>query len=75
MLDDTSFGHTSGEVEVEVDVDVAEGKGKEVTIEKVHADIGEFFDKYSWFFRAGGKEEPKGKLSAYFEAFPSAWEK
>lgn len=73
MLDETSFGHSTGEVEVEVEIDMAEGKGKKVAIEKAHADIGEFLDKYSWFFRAG-KEEPKGKLCAYFEAFPPAWE-
>lgn len=77
MLDQTSFGHATGEVEVEVelDVDATGGKEKELAIEKAHADIGEFLDRYSWFFRAGGKEEPKGKLSAYFEMFPPAWEK
>jgi thiamine-triphosphatase len=75
MLDETSFGHSSGEVEVEVDIDLTEGKGKDAAIEKAHEDIGNFLDKYSWFFRAGGAEKPKGKLTAYFEAFPPAWEK
>src|SRR5690606_12893093 len=73
MLDETTFGHASGEVEVEVDVDIADGERKEVAIEKAHADIKEFLDKYSWFFRAGGDQKPKGKLTAYFDAFPPAW--
>jgi hypothetical protein len=55
-LDETSFGHSVGEVELMHD-----------NAAEAHREIDAFLDKYSWFF---GKDAPKGKLTAFFEKFP-----
>lgn len=59
VLDSTDFGHAVGEVEVLAnDVPAAEAK------------ISRFVERYDEFFGGGGgKEEPRGKLSAYFDRF------
>lgn len=53
VLDETDFGHSTGEVEL-----LAEDA------EKAHADIDAFLNRYQWFFDCS---KPKGKLTAYFE--------
>ena len=55
-LDSTSFGHEVGEVELKAEDAV-----------KAHQEIDTFMAKYPWFFDT--KEEPKGKLTAYFEKY------
>ena len=56
VLDETDFGHSTGEVEL-----LAEDAGK------AHAEIDAFMRRYGWFFDCS---KPKGKLTAYFERFP-----
>lgn len=56
VLDETDFGHSTGEVEL-----LAEDA------EKAHADIDAFMNRYKWFFDCS---KPKGKLTAYFEKYP-----
>lgn len=57
VMDETNFGHRVGEVEVMAE-DAEQG----------HKDIETFMTSptYSWFFDT---ENPKGKLTAYFEKF------
>ena len=57
VLDETDFGHLAGEVEI-----LAEDANR------AHADIDAFLARYAWLFDCS---EPKGKLTAYFENFPS----
>lgn len=55
MLDQTDFGHAVGEVEVLArDAEAAE------------KEIGEFIERYKWFF---GHGKQKGKIAAYLEKF------
>lgn len=56
VLDETDFGHSTGEVEL-----LAEDA------ERAHADIDAFLNRYEWFFDCS---KPKGKLTAYFEKYP-----
>lgn len=56
VLDETDFGHSTGEVEL-----LAED------VERAHADIDAFLNRYDWFFDCS---KPKDKLIAYFEKYP-----
>ncbi|KAL8719840.1 MAG: hypothetical protein Q9181_008006, partial [Wetmoreana brouardii] len=56
VLDETDFGHSSGEVEL-----VAEDATQ------AHADIDVFLARYPWLFDCS---KPKGKLTAYFQKYP-----
>ena len=58
-LDTADFGHMVGEVEVG-----AENNHKD--IKAAHKDIDDFILEHAWFF---GRQNVKGKLTAYFERF------
>lgn len=56
MLDETDFGHSTGEVELIVE-----------DADRAHADIEAFLARYAWLFDCS---KPVGKLTAYFEKYP-----